>query len=326
MANVLFTSYCNRQCAYCFARDKVDLGAERGGAARNLTLEGLERVIGFARRSGLRRFVILGGEPTLHPQFAGLLRRVLREPSFRWVIVFSNGLMPGPALECLASCEDPRLRVVINLHAPGEDPPQERARTDEALRRLGPRAGIGVTIRRGGQDLDFLVDAARKIGPGGELRLGLAHPIPGEGNEFARPEDLPRIASRIVDLAGKALARGFTFSFDCGFPFCMFSLDQHRELLRCGVKFVSRCAPVIDIGPDLAVWRCFPLMNESPRRLDDFETVRQAVDFYESLHRSYLPMGNRPECPQCRYRVAGLCRGGCLARTLASFHRPSAEW
>jgi len=320
MANVLFTLTCNRQCAYCFARDKLDLGAD-GGPARVLSPEGLERVIGFARRSALRRFVILGGEPTLHPDFAALLGRVLREPSFRWVVVFSNGLMPGPALDCLAACGDPRLRVVINLHAPEEDTAEERGRIGEALQRLGGRAGIGVTLRRPDQGLDFVADAVRAARGVREVRLGLAHPIPGEGNEFARQDDLPGIAARIVDLAGKARAGGFTFSFDCGFPFCMFTLDQHRELLRCGVKFASRCAPVIDIGPDLGLWRCFPLVNEAPRRLEDFETVQQAADFYDALHRSYLPMGNRPECPQCRYRAAGLCRGGCLARTLASFHR-----
>lgn len=63
MANVLFTSYCNRRCSYCFARDKVDLGRDTGDLSMNLRLEGLEEIIRFYRRSQLTRFVILGGSP-----------------------------------------------------------------------------------------------------------------------------------------------------------------------------------------------------------------------------------------------------------------------
>jgi radical SAM protein with 4Fe4S-binding SPASM domain len=323
MANVLFTSYCNRRCLYCFARDKVDLGRDTGDLSMNLSLEGLEEIIRFYHRSQLTRFVILGGEPTLHPRFSQMVDRVLAECAFKWVIVFSNGLMSGKALDYLAASTDPRLRVAINLNAPEEYSPEERDRVNTTMKRLGRKVGLGINIHSPDQDFDYLIDAFREFALGGHIRLGIAHPIPGAGNVYARDQDLPSIASRIVDFAEKAHRNRFTFSFDCGFPFCMFTLDQHRELLRFGVKFVSRCDPIIDIGPDLSLWRCFPLMNEVNRRLSDFETKNQAVDFYEGVHKSFVPMGNRPECPQCRYRANHLCRGGCLARTLAAFRRPA---
>ncbi len=99
----------------------------------------------------------------------------------------------------------------------------------------------------------------------------------------------------------------------------MFDLKQHATLLRLAVKFQSSCSPVIDIGADASVWRCFPLTNQAELKLAAFDTRSQMVDFYDEKFKHFLPRGNLPECPQCLHRVTGLCKGGCLARTLDSF-------
>ena len=101
----------------------------------------------------------------------------------------------------------------------------------------------------------------------------------------------------------------------------MFSLQQHKELLRFGMKFKSLCDPIIDIGPDLEVWRCFPLLKYSAGKLDGFESRFDLIDYFEEKYKTIKPMGVRAECPHCRYRLNGLCSGGCLARTLISFHK-----
>ena len=79
MANILFTSYCNRDCAYCFARARVETACSQGGSSMNLSMDGLERIIRMYRKSQLRRVVVLGGEPTLHPGFENHIDRILKE-------------------------------------------------------------------------------------------------------------------------------------------------------------------------------------------------------------------------------------------------------
>jgi cyclic pyranopterin phosphate synthase len=151
------------------------------------------------------------------------------------------------------------------------------------------------------------------------IRLGLTHPIVGTRNRYAKREEFPAIAEDILAFAEVARRSNISFSFDCGFEFCMFSLDQHKKLLECGIRFTSRCDPIVDIGPDLNVWRCFPLLGDVCGKLDDFETRNDIIDHFNEKYRYIKRMGNLPECPQCRYQAAGLCSGGCLARTLIDF-------
>ena len=319
MANVLFTTYCNRNCVYCFAKGKVDLNKEKGDPSKNLSLQGLEQIIAFYKKSQLRRFVVLGGEPTLHPQFTVLMDRVIAEPNFKSIIVFTNGLLPPTVLDYFANQADDRLRIALNLNAPDIYPSSQWDHINNTLNTLGKMIGLGINIYESGQDYTYLIDAIQSYGLAPHIRLGLTHPIPGNVNRFARREDFPAIAADIVSFAQVARSKNIIFSFDCGFEFCMFSLEQHNELLRCGIKFVSQCDPIVDIGPDLSVWPCFPLQKYVCGNLDTFNYRMDIVDFYENKYKTIKRMGPHLECPQCRYRIAKLCSGGCLARSMSAF-------
>lgn len=319
MANILFTTYCNRNCPYCFAKGKVDLNRDTGDPSKNLNLDDLERIIAFYQRSLLKRISILGGEPTLNPDFRVLMDRIFEEPGFKAVMLFSNGVIPDTALAYLADHPDPRLKVALNLNAPDTYPADQKARIHRVMASLGKRVGLGINIYASGQSYDYLIDAiaAFKLAP--HIRVGLTQPIVGANNRYAGKMDLPGIARDLVAFARTVCEKGITYSFDCGFPFCMFTLDQHKELLRCGIKFKSECAPIVDIGPDLSVWRCFPLLGDVCGSLPQFHTRDAIIDHYHNKYRHIMAMGNRAKCPQCRYRVNKLCSGGCLARTLIDF-------
>jgi len=287
----------------------------------SLSLEGLEEILAFFRRSLLTRFVVLGGEPTLHPNFTGMIDHILTQTSLKSIVIFTNGIMPDPALDYLSGCADPRLGVALNLNAPEDYTAGEWKRITQTMEMLGPRINLGLNISRPGQDFEYLVSAIESYRLSSHIRIGLTQPILGFQNRYAQEEDLPGIAEDVVTFAERAFRRKIGFSFDCGFRFCMFTLEQHKRLLRFAVKFAARCSPIIDIGPDLNVWPCFPLHQEANRRLSEFQTENQIIDFYKETYKSFLPMGNRANCPQCLYRVNQMCSGGCLARTLASFRR-----
>lgn len=321
MANVLFTTYCNRTCKYCFAKGKVDFGQERGDSSKNLSMENLETIINFYKRSQLSRFVVLGGEPTLHPNFNQMIDRILSEKDFEALVIFSNGLMPDDVLTFLSNHTDPRLGIALNLNNRDNHSQSEWTRVNNTMKALGKKVGLGVNIYKPGQDYDYLIEAIKEYDLQHHVRAGLTHPVVGSKNIYARQNDFPAIATDLLNFAEKAFNNDINFSFDCGFQFCMFSLDQHKELLRFGVKFRSLCTPIIDIGPDLAVWRCFPLLNDVVGHLNDFKLRKHIIDSFEKKYLAFKRMGNRMECPQCIYRKNELCSGGCLARTIKSFHR-----
>ncbi len=320
MANVLFTTYCNRNCCYCFARDKVDLGQERGDSSKNLSMEGLEKIIRFYHRSQLTRFVVLGGEPTLHPAFNQMIDRILAERDFKSIMIFTNGLMPENVLGYLSGNPDSRLRIALNLNFSDDYIGSQWLRINETMKALAIKVGLGVNVYKPGQNYNYLIDAIKQHNLSRHIRVGLTQPVIGSKNIYALENDFPVIAEDLLRFAEKAYHNDIDFSFDCGFRFCMFTLEQHKELLRFGIKFKSVCSPIIDIGPDLSIWRCFPLLNDVCGHLADFRTKNQIIDFYNEKYKHFMPMGNKLECPQCRYRTNNLCDGGCLSRTLNSFH------
>lgn len=324
MANVLFTTYCNRNCSYCFAQSKIDQGKNRGDESRHLSMQGLEKVLQFYKSSLLYRFVILGGEPTLNPEFDRMVDRILREKELESVIIFSNGLMPEKVLKYLCAQNDPRVRVALNLNSEENHTPSQWRQVNKTMKALGRRIGLGVNIYRPGQNYDYLVEAIEAYNLSHHIRVGLTHPIAGFENAYAHEDDFGRIAKDLVAFAEKAYYHKIGFSFDCGFQFCMFTLDQHKDLLRLGINFRSTCDPIIDIGPDLSVWRCFPLLNDVAGHLDDFSTRRQIMLHFNKKYRSIQSLGNLMECPQCIYRQNNLCSGGCLARSLIAFQRQDA--
>lgn len=131
MANIAITTACNRDCAYCFGR-----GGRQAGAA-NMSRETFAQALDFLERSGIGQARLLGGEPTMHPQFREFAEMALAR-GFR-LLIFSNGLMPESVLRYLESLPPERVALLINVS------PRD-IRQDPAFRRLGSRVTPGFTI------------------------------------------------------------------------------------------------------------------------------------------------------------------------------------
>ena len=110
MANLSITTVCNRTCRYCFARSAFN---DREPNITHISLSTFQRALDFLERSGIDQARLLGGEPTLHPEFPALVQQVL-ERRLR-LLVFSNGLMPEAALRCLEETPIDRVAVLINV-------------------------------------------------------------------------------------------------------------------------------------------------------------------------------------------------------------------
>lgn len=321
MANILLTNYCNMHCKYCFAMERVEVGTERGEDIRLfISLKDVEYCLDFLRRSRLRMVSLLGGEPTLHPNFAEILDLCRKDRYFTHIKLFTNGLMSDQILEYLMVFEDPELHIALNIHPPSDYLPDQRERIREVLETLGAKIGLGYNIYQQGNDFDYLLELILKHRLAPHLRLGLAQPILGVNNVHLPLEAFPGVSKEIVMAAERFTRRGIYFSFDCGFPFCMFSMDQHKKLLSLAIPFRSLCSPIIDIGPDLSTWRCFPLSRIRNRRLEEFETRMDVEFFYQELFRYYQQFGIYSRCTDCPYKRQALCTGGCLSRVLRQFH------
>jgi radical SAM protein with 4Fe4S-binding SPASM domain len=105
---------------------------------------------------------------------------------------------------------------------------------------------------------------------------------------------------------------------DCGFPFCMFSAEQVGRLVAARATFHWMCGPIVDIGPDLSVWPCFPLSHLRQRTLYEFPRLAELIDWMKQqigTERAGCE-GIYLECDDCHFRGNQLCGGGCVSYSL----------
>lgn len=323
MANLLFTQRCVRTCPYCFAGKQMSGGQSR----ENISWEDLIYAADLYQADGHPRIPILGGEPTLHPQFCDMLIYLL-ERGFE-LTVFTSGVISENRLREMAALfshvPGERLGFLCNLNDPVRTPgkPGERERVERFLAALGEKVTPGFNIYSPDFSLDFIFDDINRFGLIRTIRLGLSHPIFGFENAYVKFEEMDAVIDCLFDHAEKFERFRVAPGLDCGFPMCRFTDEQMawiaRNLPGGGGRFT--CGPVVDIGPDLTVWPCFPLSGFNKRSLYEFDSLKQVQDYYLQVHEKVRVEagGIFPECDTCRYRELGQCSGGCIAHLLKDF-------
>ena len=322
MPNVLFAQRCVRSCPYCFAGKHMAEPA----AGEFISWESLNYLADFLESSGEKKFSILGGEPTLHPEFNAMLVYLL-ERGFD-LNVFTSGIMDNDKLEeafvFFRDLPPHRLSFVCNLNNPEQTPAPfaEQESVKRFLRHFGSRVMPGFNIYRPDFDLDFLFRTINEFGLRRSLRLGVAHPIPGMKNKHIPLAGMDQIVERLCSFRDRFDRFRVKPVLDCGFPLCRFSDEQLGWLLRATgghTRFV--CAPVIDIGTDLSVWPCFPLSSYHRKSVYDFNSLQEIHKYYQDYHKLvHQEAGGIYEaCDECTHREDGFCNGGCIAHLLSRF-------
>jgi hypothetical protein len=311
VTNLVVSSVCNRRCTYCFTLDQAPPGR------RFLSLPAYEARLAFLDRSGVDHVRLLGGEPTLHPRFPELVSRARQ--AGKALTVFSNGLMPEPALACLEALPSRDCTVVVNVTPEGSDRILERQR--QTLRRLGKRAMPGLNLYRTDLAPGFLLDLVAQTGCRSAVRLSMAHPVLSGRNRFIHPRQYRAIAVRIVSLAGQAAAAGVHLELDCGFVRCMFSEAEIESLRRAEADLDWRCNPILDLDLQDRALHCLPLASLLSLPLVPAASADSLRAQLEKRVRPYRQAGVYRECSTCSFKAAGDCSGGCLAATIRRFRR-----
>ena len=303
MPNILLTDYCNRSCPYCFAREKIDAGHKQ----TNISLENIDYILDFLERSHHRVFSVLGGEPTLHPEFEKIIDKALNRQM--QVKVFSNGLMKRKTMKYLFNNN---IGVIININEPKDTPESHLEKLEQTYENLGPNLYPGFNIYNEDFDLSFIFDLIDRYYMSREIRLGLTQPIIGGDNKHIKPNSYRLIGKRLVEYAKQADKRNIRLNFDCGFVMCMFSKKEYSELVYANVNFSFLCGPTIDIAPDLTTWYCFPLSLIENKKLKDFTNLNEMHSYYDKFRKKYSKYGMFTKCNDCRFLARNQCTGGCI--------------
>ena len=318
MANISISATCNQDCEYCFAIDHP--GDQAGGQFMPLAL--FESCLDFLERSGIEQARLLGGEPTLHPQFAEIVSMAVER--HKRLLIFSNGLIPEKALSALEALPSERCMVLINVADPQDVPPRVHERRLQVMRRLGGRAIPGFNIYRPDFSLQFIPPLIEEVGCKPVMRLGLAHPCLSANNRHLHPRYYPFVGEKIARFAQRT-ACDVMVEFDCGFVRCMFSEKDYEILKTNGDGLDRRCNPILDVDIEGKALHCYPLANFLSFPLTAESAAAALRQTFEARTAPYRQAGIFAECSTCIFKARRECTGGCLSTTMQRFRRAAFQ-
>jgi hypothetical protein len=305
MANLSITNVCNRSCVYCFAGDTL---AEFGKTY--MSDEIYNKALDYLQRSEIKQVRILGGEPTLHPEFIKFVSKAL-VMSFD-IMLFTNGLFTKGILEYLESIPSGRLSVLLNTIHPNDNDTPGIKRQRKMMSQLGGAVIPGINIYNSKQDLTYLLDYISDYNLKKEIRLGISHSALSQNNVSLHPKEYHKIGYKIAMLKQSAIKNGIILGFDCGFVPCMFP-EEYLDLLSDEIQRAGTCChPIIDLLTDGCFISCYPLNNLMKIRITEELYSKNVIEHFEKALLPYSEVGIYPFCTTCQL-FKNRCNGGCMS-------------
>jgi len=296
--NTMLTTRCNRNCTFCFAGTKYH---------KDISMDDVKTVLDFHRASNISDFRVLGGEPTLHPLFKDIISLAVSE-GFS-IYIMSNCIMPAHVVDFLSTIED--MNIMCNASAQATDSIDAINKREYAFTTIGHRIVLSVTATQPFIDHTWIADTINKYHMIHAVRIGVAQPcgIKG-GNVYLHPNNYEMFGNVLQSAAAYLDKRNIMVYVDCGMVHCMRPSDISVDDFDAFVF----CDPVVDITPDLNVYRCFPLSTDTTFPLSDFTDREHIVSFFNDHYASIANKGCRAQCTDCV--DADVCTKGCLSYKL----------
>jgi radical SAM protein with 4Fe4S-binding SPASM domain len=304
MANLILTTKCQRKCPYCFAKDDR-------GTNLNFGMVNFKKAVKFIE-TGFRGVNLLGGEPTLHKHFIRILDYLINKDFL--VQVFTNGMCSPETLHNIrdllekTALRKDQLSFALNINDYRYRSDSETESQKLFLKVLGKYTYLSFTIQDEDTNLIFLHDIIDRYGLQPTIRLGLALPIFNSNNKHLPIDSYGKAANNIIELSDNS--PGTSIIFDCGFPLCMFSLNELGRLNQNKENnFDFSCGQPIDIYPDLSVINCYPLSKVYKTHINKFNTIEELrKDLEANLMTAHGIFGKK--CTDCTF-FGRVCFGGC---------------
>lgn len=320
MANVLLTEACVRSCPYCFAKQYMSETDVKDA----LSWDNIIYITDLLQSSGEKHISLLGGEPLIHPNVADMI--VYLNKRGLDVTVFTSGIMPDEKFQVfvqkILSYNDLHVSFVCNVNEPQFNKKSDLEKIKRFFEFFANRTSLSFNIYRLDFDMSFLIDYIIDYGLNRHIRLGLAHPIPGEKNLYIKPDKFGEVKNKLMQFFAEFEKYKIVPGFDCGFPMCMFNDEDLGKIFKYSRGQVSfQCGPAIDIGTDLSVWSCFPLSGFHKKSLFEFSSFQEIAMYYgHKIEEVRKEIGGIYEsCDTCLYREENICSGGCVAHILNGF-------
>jgi hypothetical protein len=267
-------------------------------------------VVQFYERSDFRQMNLLGGEPTMHSRFVDILT-YLKARRFSTLVV-TNGIIPASLVDTLVEEQFPNVQFGFNSTSYFDHAPDTRQTIDYFLRAVPHAVSLSYTITQRDvlqKNVHLILDRLfliMKFGLRPHLQFQIA--VPSHGNSDFVPFDLyPAVVELLQSWTQVLQKNRVSFGLDCHCipPCCLPPEAQFPFPVK------SACTDfMVDIGPNLEVWPCFPLSTET-FRLEQFQTLAELRAFFSNPSSTQPLLYEQDSCPACPERLSKACDCGC---------------
>lgn len=317
MANIAITKYCNLHCPYCFAASMI---AEE--EKKNITIEDFQYILNWIGNASTdNRIGIIGGEPTLHPQFLDILKILNNYCEFynKDSILFTNGIYLEPFLKYLS----PKMGVLININTPDAMTKEQNQKLISTLNAIQSNNlfktntfTLGCNICPEILNYDFFWDIILKYSI---LQTRISVTAPNKESIYYLDKDkyYSLLKPIFLDFINNAYKNKIKFTLDCNhIPFCYFT-EKELEKISLVIDnfqefFCDTCSPVIDITSDFKATSCFGIYDSliDCKNFNNFDELEEYFNRFNILKSLNNKQG---KCKECKKFDLLQCQGGCLS-------------
>lgn len=312
MPNIILTEYCNLQCPYCFASKMIE---EKTDDTKNISLEQLDIILKWLLPSttSLERIGLIGGEPTLHPQFKEILGKINSFNEFTNTpsIVFTNGINLSEFLPVIG----PNMSILINVNKlTGKSLNKLNSVLDE-INYLNwfkiDKVILGCNLYQDENTYSYFWDIIDKYPDISKIRMSITAP---NNKELRANKELyyTKMKPILLQFLEETKKRKIKIDYDCNqIPLCLLNDEEQNLINRLG-EFNNFCDPVIDITPDFKATCCFGVYN-TPIQCNNFNNIEELFRYFKNQMVIRTINNNTSMCQDCKKLQLAQCQGGCLS-------------
>lgn len=318
--NIMMLKPCNCKCPYCFADDVIEGTSGCKKENQLMTMEDFKTAIDFAVASGEVSIGLIGGEPTLHPEFREFVTYVLGREEIKEVTLFTN----ATKLEVLDGLWGSKLHVLINFNAIETIGSSMFKIVKEniinAFKDLGKRDKITLGVNMYKVDFEYMdmIEVMQEIKYEKTLRVSVSVPM---DKSIDLLEYFKSMKPSVFEFFRALEDIAVLPRYDCNLmPACVITEEEAKWLgkfMKLGPSNLlqpSTCLPVMDVLTDLTAIRCFGMSEDLKVSIKDFKTTKQVRGFFEkNTDHVACNIPSHTVCKNCKKFFTGECNGGCLA-------------
>lgn len=336
MPNIMLTYRCNLSCPYCFANEFVNQ------TSCDITPENFYKAVDFCAGQPGTHIGLIGGEPTLHPQLKEFIHSLAENPNVADIMVYTNGMRLD---RLLPLCQDPTvgpiLKILVNCNSPAVTGQKSFDRLvenlDLAFGKYNARANIkfGVNLYNNDFDYGYIKTLLTRYDQY-QVRFSLTVPDFGVCGRTNPVKDFRGRKDFLLRFFHEMDEIGVLPYYDCNkVPNCIWTEEEWAWLCWYRNKYSSlptnilddaaKCAPVLDILPDLRAVRCFGMSDVAKENIADFASAEDLKAYFRNrIDAEACRVCSSPECRDCYDRKTGYCYGGCLGYKYDRIERANA--